>query len=97
VRSARSCTTFKGFVAAHTALTAFDSWSEFGGCSAHATTTILGAAPGTIINRPVVPRDEHFRHFPFVDEFYQPRVSRVKLRALRLDVSKMPPNQTTGG
>ena len=87
----------KGFVAAHTALTAFDSWPEFG--------EMLGAryddhpwntAPGTIINEdPSFPATRHFpATFPFVDEFYQPKsFAREKLRVLlRLDVARMPPN-----
>ena len=87
----------KGFVAAHTALTAFDSWPEFG--------DLLGAryddhpwntASGTIINEdPSFPATKHFPEvFAFTDEFYQPKAfSRDKLRVLlRLDVSKMPAN-----
>jgi len=87
----------KGFVASHTALTAFDSWPEFG--------DLLGAryddhpwntASGTIINEdPSFPATRHFAAtFPLTDEFYQPKAfSRDKLRVLlRLDVSKMPPN-----
>ena len=85
----------KGFVAAHTALTAFDSWPEFG--------DLLGAryddhpwntASGTIINEdPSFPATKHFPEvFAFTDEFYQPKAfSRDKLRVLlRLDVSKKP-------
>jgi len=87
----------KGFVAAHTALTAFDSWPEFG--------DLLGAryddhpwntASGTILNEdPSFPATKHFPEaFAFTDEFYQPKAfSRDKLRVLlRLDVSKMPAN-----
>jgi type 1 glutamine amidotransferase len=87
----------KGFVAAHTALTAFDSWPEFG--------DLLGGryddhpwntASGTIINEdPSFPATKHFPEtFAFTDEFYQPKAfSRDKLRVLlRLDVSKMPAN-----
>jgi len=87
----------KGFVAAHTALTAFESWPEFG--------ELLGAryddhpwnvASGTIINEdPAFPATKHFPpSFALADEFYQPKAfSRDKLRVLlRLDVSKMPPN-----
>lgn len=87
----------KGFVAAHTALTAFDSWPEFG--------DLLGAryddhpwnvAPGTIVNEdPSFPATKHFPPtLPFTDEFYQPKAfSREKLRVLlRLDTSKMPAN-----
>jgi type 1 glutamine amidotransferase len=87
----------KGFVASHTALTAFDSWPEFG--------ELLGAryddhpwntASGTIINEdPSFPATKHFAaSFPLTDEFYQPKqFSRDTLRVLlRLDVSKMPAN-----
>ena len=87
----------KGFVAAHTALGAFESWPEFG--------EMLGGryddhpwnvASGTVVNEdPSFPATKHFpASFPFVDEFYQTKeFSRDKLRVLlRLDVSKMPPN-----
>jgi type 1 glutamine amidotransferase len=87
----------KGFVAAHVALTAFDSWPEFG--------ELLGAryddhpwntASGTVINEdPSFPATKHFpATFPLTDEFYQPKeFSRDALRVLlRLDVSKMPAN-----
>jgi type 1 glutamine amidotransferase len=85
----------KGFVAAHTAVTAFESWPEFG--------EILGArydghpwntAYGTVINEdPAFPATNHFpARFTFTDEFYQARdYSRDKIRVLlRLDTSKMP-------
>jgi uncharacterized protein len=87
----------KGFVAAHTGLTAFESWQEFG--------EMIGArydghpwntAPGTIINEdPSFPATKTLPPtFAMTDEFYQPKAfSRDKLRVLlRLDVSKMPPN-----
>lgn len=87
----------KGFVAGHTALTAFESWPEFG--------DLIGArydghpwntAPGTIINEdPSFPATRQLPPvFTMTDEFYQPKeFSRDKLRVLlRLDVSKMPPN-----
>jgi type 1 glutamine amidotransferase len=87
----------KGFVAAHTALTAFESWPEFG--------ALLGArydghpwntAPGTIVNEDAgFPATRHFApSFAFTDEFYQPKAfARDDIRVLlRLDVSKMPPN-----
>lgn len=87
----------KGFVAAHTATTAFESWPEFG--------ELLGGryddhpwntADGTIINEdPAFPATRHFPPtFAFEDEFYQTKsFSRDKLRVLlRLDLSKMPPN-----
>ena len=87
----------KGFVAAHTATTAFESWPEFG--------ELIGArydghpwntAYGTVVNE-----DQSFpatKHLPpafaFTDEFYQAKdFSRDAIRVLlRLDVSKMPPN-----
>jgi uncharacterized protein len=87
----------KGFVAAHTAVTAFESWPEFG--------ELLGArydghpwntAYGSVINEdPAFPATRHFpAAFNFTDEFYQAKAySRDKIRVvLRLDVSKMPAN-----
>jgi hypothetical protein len=87
----------KGFVAAHTAVTAFESWPEFG--------ELLGArydghpwnsAYGSVINEdPAFPATKHFPAvFNITDEFYQAReYSRDKIRVLlRLDVSKLPPN-----
>src|SRR5262249_16063544 len=64
----------RGFVGAHVALTAFDSWPEFG--------ELLGGryddhpwntASGTIINEdPSFVATKQFpASFPFVDEFYQ--------------------------
>jgi type 1 glutamine amidotransferase len=88
----------KGFVAAHTALTAWDSWPQY--------LELLGArydghpwnvAAGTIINEGRdFPATRHFpASFSFTDEFYQPReFSRASARVLlRLDVSKMPPHE----
>ncbi len=87
----------KGFVASHTALTAFESWPEFG--------ELLGGrydghpwntAYGTVINEdPGFPATRHFAPaFAFTDEFYQPKAfSRDSVRVLlRLDTSTMPPN-----
>jgi len=87
----------KGLVAAHAALTGFESWPEFG--------ELLGGrydehpwdtANGTIINEdPAFPATRHLpASFPFVDEFYQTKAfSRDKIHVLlRLDVSRMPPN-----
>jgi len=87
----------KGFVAAHTATTAFESWPEFG--------ELLGArydghpwntASGTVINEdPSFPATKHLAAtFALTDEFYQAKAfSRDAIRVLlRLDVSKMPPN-----
>ncbi len=89
----------KGFVAAHVALTAFESWPEFGELlggryDGHPWNTV----PGTIINEdPTFPATRHFgaSPFAFTDEFYQPKdYSRDKIRVLlRLDVSNLPPNQ----
>jgi uncharacterized protein len=87
----------KGLVAAHTALTAFESWPEF--------LDLLGArydghpwntAQGTVINEdPSFPATKHFGFtFNITDEFYQPKeFSREKIRVLlRLDTAKMPAN-----
>ena len=86
----------KGFVAAHIALTAFDSWPEF--------LELIGArfdghpinGPGIVVNeRPDFPASKHFPpSFPFTDEFYQPKDhSRDKIDVmLRLDLSKVPPS-----
>jgi len=87
----------KGFVASHTALTAFESWPEFG--------ELLGGrydghpwntAYGTVINEdPSFAATRHLAPaFAFTDEFYQPKAfSRANVRVLlRLDTSKMPPN-----
>ena len=87
----------KGFVAAHTATTAFESWPAFG--------ELIGArydghpwntAYGTVINEdPAFPATKHLpAAFTLTDEFYQPKeFSRDAIRVLlRLDVSKMAPN-----
>ena len=85
----------KGFVASHTALTAFESWPEFGEVlggryDGHPWNTAYGA----VINEdPSFPATKHFAPaFALTDEFYQPReFSRDKARVLlRLDASKMP-------
>ena len=84
------CGTARGFVAAHTGLTAFESWPEFG--------ELIGArfdghpitGDGIIINEnPAFPATRHFpAAFRFNDEFYQPRLfSRDAIDVLlRLDV-----------
>jgi uncharacterized protein len=86
----------KGFVAAHVALTAFESWPEF--------LDLLGArfdqhpisGPGVVINEsPDFPATRHFPpSFPFNDEFYQPKDhSREKIEVLlRLDLTNVPEN-----
>ena len=87
----------KGFVAGHTALTAFESWPEFGELlGGRYDGHPWGSAPGSVINE--APDFPATRHFPatlnIADEFYQPKAfSRDKARVLlRLDASKMPPN-----
>jgi hypothetical protein len=87
----------KGFVAAHTALTALDSWPEFGDLiGARYDGHPWGVSPGTVVNEaPDFPATRHFpATFAIADEFYQPKgFSRDKGRVLlRLDVSRMPPN-----
>jgi uncharacterized protein len=87
----------KGFVAAHTALTALDGWPEFG--------ELLGGRydghPWNVTTGPVVNEAPDFpatRHFPaafsLTDEFYQPKgFSRASTRVLlRLDAAKLPVN-----
>ena len=85
-----------GFVAAHVALTAFESWPEFG--------ELIGArfdqhpivGPGTVINEnPDFPATKHLpASFAFNDEFYQPKaISREKVEVLlRLDLKDVPAN-----
>lgn len=85
----------KGLVAAHTALTAWDTWPEYG--------ELLGGRydghPWNVATGPVVNEGADFpatRHFPptftLTDEFYQPKgFSRSSARVLlRLDVAKLP-------
>ena len=85
----------KGFVAAHTATTAFESWPEFGEMlgaryDGHPWNTVYGS----VINEdPSFPATRHLPPvFAFTDEFYQAKeYSRDKIRVLlRLDVSKLP-------
>lgn len=88
----------KGFVAAHTATTAFMSWPEFGELlGGRFDNHPWGTAAGTIVNEaPDFPATRHFgaAPFAFTDEFYQAKdFSREKMRVLlRLDVSTMPPH-----
>ena len=87
----------KGFVAAHTATTAFESWPEFGALlGARYDDHPWGSSYGSVINEdPSFPATRHFPAvFAFTDEFYQAKeYSRDTLRVLlRLDVSKMPKN-----
>jgi uncharacterized protein len=87
----------KGFVAAHTATTAFLDWPDFGDMiggryDGHPWNTTYGS----VINEdPSFPATKQFPPvFNFTDEFYQTQeYSRDKIRVLlRLDVSKMPAN-----
>jgi type 1 glutamine amidotransferase len=87
----------KGFVAAHTALTAFADWPEFGELlggryDGHPWNTVAG----TVINEaPDFPATRHLTGtFAITDEFYQPSAfSRTDARVLlRLDLSKLPPH-----
>lgn len=87
----------KGFVAAHTALTAFEGWPAFGELlGGRYDGHPWGNAAGTVVNEaPDFPATKHFpASFAFHDEFYQPKeFSRDKARVLlRVDASKMPPN-----
>lgn len=86
----------KGFVAAHTALTAFESWPEFGELlGGRYDGHPWGTVAGTVINEaPDFPATRHLApSFAFTDEFYQAKeFSRQRARVLlRLDVSKLPP------
>jgi type 1 glutamine amidotransferase len=89
----------KGLVGAHIALTAFESWPAFGELlGARYDGHPWGTTTGTVINEdPAFPATRHFGSVPFVftDEFYQPKeFSRENSRVLlRLDVSKLPPNE----
>jgi type 1 glutamine amidotransferase len=87
----------KGFVAAHTALTALNSWPDFvdmlgGSFDEHP----YGSVAGTVINEdPNFPATRQFpATFSITDEFYQVKeFSREKSHVLlRLDTSKLPPN-----
>jgi type 1 glutamine amidotransferase len=88
----------KGFVAAHTATTAFEDWPEFGELiGGRYDGHPWGSVAGTVINEdPSFPATKHFgaAPFPFTDEFYQAKdFSRDQIHVLlRLDVSKLPPN-----
>ena len=86
----------KGFVAAHVALTALESWPEFGEMLGGRFDQHPISGPGTIVNEsPNFPATKHFpATFAFNDEFYQPKdLSRDKVEVLlRLDLSNVPAN-----
>jgi type 1 glutamine amidotransferase len=92
----------KGFVAAHTALTAFADWPEFGELiGGRYDGHPWGNTPGTVVNDGRdFPATAHFpATFAFTDEFYQasgfsPEKSRV---LLKLDVTKLPANENYHG
>ena len=85
----------KGFVAAHTASTAFMSWPEFGemlGGRFDGHPWGITTAP-VILEDPQFPATKHFKPtFTLKEEFYQTKeFSREKIRVLlRLDTSKLP-------
>jgi type 1 glutamine amidotransferase len=88
----------KGFVAAHVGLTALLSWPEFGEMlGGQFQDHPYGSVAGTVINEdPNFPATRHLPAiFNLTDEFYQVKnFSREKSRVLlRLDTSKLPPNQ----
>jgi type 1 glutamine amidotransferase len=88
----------KGFVAAHVGLTALMSWLEFGEMlGGQFENHPYGSVEGTIVNEdPAFPATRHLPSvFQLTDEFYQVKnFSREKSRVLlRLDTSKLPPNQ----
>lgn len=88
----------KGFVAAHVALTALMSWPEFGEMlGGQFQDHPYGSVAGVVINEdPNFPATRHLpAFFNLTDEFYQVKnFSREKSRVLlRLDTSKLPPNQ----
>jgi uncharacterized protein len=85
----------KGFVAAHTGLTAFEGWLEFGDLLGGRYDGHPWHAPGTVINEAAdFPATKHFPStFAISDEFYQAKAFSPNARVLlRLDVSKMPPH-----
>lgn len=88
----------KGFVAAHVGLTALMSWPEFGEMlGGQFENHPYGTVEGSVINEdPAFPATRHLPAiFKLTDEFYQVKnFSREKSRVLlRLDTSKLPPNQ----
>ena len=91
----------KGFVAAHTALTAFESWPEFGELlGGRFDGHPWGNVHGSVINEePTFPAAKHFPAiFTIKDEFYKPKeFSRDKIDVLlRLDSSKLQVTQREG-
>jgi len=88
----------KGFVAAHVGLTALMAWPEFGEMlGGQFENHPYGTVDGIVINEdPSFPATKHLpAFFKLTDEFYQVKnFSRENSRVLlRLDTSKLPPNQ----
>jgi len=85
----------KGIVAAHTALTAFESWPEFGDLLGGRYDGHPWHEMGTVINEAKdSPITKHFPPtFAINDEFYQVKNFSPDARVLlRLDTAKMPPH-----
>ena len=75
----------KGFVAAHTGLTAFESWPEFGEMIGAQYGGHLYTGPGQVVSeRPDFPAVKHLGNmFNFTDEFYRAKTySRDKIDVL---------------
>ena len=92
----------KGFVAAHTALTAFESWPEFGELlGGRFDGHPWGNVQGSVINEePTFPATKHFPAvFTIKDEFYKPKnFSRDKIDVLlRLDTNKVQTSRPAAG
>jgi type 1 glutamine amidotransferase len=83
-----------GFVAAHTGLTAFESWPEFGEMLGAQYEGHLYTGPGQVINeQPAFPAVRHFGPtFNYTDEFYKAKTfSRDKIDVLlRFNPSSVP-------
>lgn len=84
----------KGFVAAHTGLTAFEAWPEFGEMLGATYGGHLYTGPGRVISeRPGHPIVKHWGEaFDYNDEFYRPSaLSREKVDVLlRFDAASAP-------
>jgi type 1 glutamine amidotransferase len=86
----------RGFVAAHTGLTAFESWPEFGEMLGAQYAGHAYTGPAKVINEnPTFPMVKHLPAvFDYTDEFYQAKTfSREKIDVLlRLDPASVPNN-----
>lgn len=90
----------KGFVAAHTGLTAFESWPEFGDMLGAQYGGHLYTGPGRVISeRPGHPIVKHWgAAFDYDDEFYRPKgLSRDAVDVLlRFDPGSAPASKLPG-